>query len=86
LTSIYGFSLPQTPEIAGARLNYFTSEASTLPDASAWPQGIPTDLEGTHFVGIGMLHVLGPDGIPRQLQRLKLVVPSDLHENPALEM
>jgi uncharacterized protein YbaP (TraB family) len=41
---------------------------------------------GTYFVGIGMLHVLGPDGIPRQLQRMKLVAPSDLHENPGFEM
>ena len=41
---------------------------------------------GTCFVAIGLLHVLGPDGISRQLQRLKLVAPSDLHENPRLEM
>jgi hypothetical protein len=33
-----------------------------------------------------MLHVLGPDGIPRQLQRLKLLAPSDLHESPGVEM
>jgi uncharacterized protein len=26
--------------------------------------------EGTYFVAVGQLHVLGPDGIPRQLERL----------------
>jgi uncharacterized protein YbaP (TraB family) len=41
---------------------------------------------GIYFIGIGELHVLGPDGIPSQLQRLKLVEPSDLRENPQLEM
>lgn len=25
---------------------------------------------GTHFVGIGQMHTLGPDGIPRQLRRI----------------
>jgi uncharacterized protein len=25
---------------------------------------------GTHFIGIGQMHVVGPDGIPMQLQRL----------------
>lgn len=25
---------------------------------------------GTHFVAVGQLHVMGPDGIPRQLERL----------------
>jgi hypothetical protein len=28
------------------------------------------DVPGTYFVAVGMLHVLGPDGIPRQLERL----------------
>jgi uncharacterized protein YbaP (TraB family) len=41
---------------------------------------------GTYFIGIGLLHVLGPDSIPRQLQRLKVVGPADLHENPRIEM
>jgi uncharacterized protein YbaP (TraB family) len=40
---------------------------------------------GTYFVGIGMLHVLGPDGIPNQLRRRGLVAPADLTENPTLE-
>jgi uncharacterized protein YbaP (TraB family) len=41
---------------------------------------------GTYFIGIGELHVLGPDGIPRQLQRLKAIAPLNLRENPRLEM
>jgi uncharacterized protein len=41
---------------------------------------------GTYFIAIGQLHVLGPDGIPRQLQRLKGVAPLNLRENPPLEM
>jgi uncharacterized protein YbaP (TraB family) len=40
---------------------------------------------GTYFVGIGMLHVLGPDSIPSQLQRLGVVAPADLRENPELQ-
>lgn len=42
--------------------------------------------DSTHFIGIGQLHILGPDGIPRQLLRLKVVAPSNLHENPAPRM
>lgn len=36
-----------------------------------WAQTIDRMLAagGTHFVGIGQMHVLGPDGIPRQLER-----------------
>ena len=41
---------------------------------------------GTYFIGMGMLHVLGPDSIPRQLRRLGVVPPPDLHENPALQL
>jgi uncharacterized protein YbaP (TraB family) len=41
---------------------------------------------GAYFVAIGQLHVLGPDGIPRQLQRLKDIAPLNLRENPRLEM
>jgi len=41
---------------------------------------------GTYFIAIGQLHVLGPDGIPRQLQRLKGIAPFDLHENPPPEL
>jgi len=40
---------------------------------------------GTYFVAVGMLHVLGPDGIPSQLQRLRVVTPSALRENPAVD-
>ena len=40
---------------------------------------------GTYFIGMGLLHVLGPDSIPRQLQRLKVVAPADLHESPRIE-
>ena len=36
----------------------------------------------TYFVAVGELHVLGPDGIPSQLQRLRIVGPSGLRENP----
>lgn len=39
----------------------------------------------TSFIGIGELHVLGPDGIPSQLQRLGIVGSSGLHENPSLD-
>jgi uncharacterized protein YbaP (TraB family) len=37
-----------------------------------WAQRIANllDAEGTSFVAIGLLHVLGPDGIPQQLQRM----------------
>jgi uncharacterized protein len=37
-----------------------------------WARQIDTllDGEGTSFVAIGLLHVLGPDGIPRQLSSL----------------
>jgi uncharacterized protein len=38
--------------------------------------------EGTYFIAIGELHVLGPDGIPSLLTRLRVVEPSNLHENP----
>jgi uncharacterized protein YbaP (TraB family) len=37
----------------------------------------------TCYIAIGQLHVLGPDGIPAQLRRLRIVGRSDLHENPA---
>jgi hypothetical protein len=37
---------------------------------------------GTHFIGIGQMHIVGPDGIPNQLLRRRIVKPSDLHENP----
>jgi hypothetical protein len=37
---------------------------------------------GTHFVGIGQMHVVGPDGIPNQLLRRGIVKPSNLFENP----
>lgn len=40
--------------------------------------------DGTYFVAVGMLHVLGPDGIPRQLQRLRVVSHSGLEESPSL--
>lgn len=40
--------------------------------------------DGTYFVAIGQLHVLGPDGIPSQLKRLRIVRPSELRENPSL--
>jgi uncharacterized protein YbaP (TraB family) len=40
---------------------------------------------GTYLVAVGMLHVLGPDGIPGQLQRLGIVSRSGLEENPGLE-
>lgn len=40
---------------------------------------------GTYFVCIGLLHVLGPDGIPIQLQRLGIVAPVGLHENPSVD-
>ena len=33
-----------------------------------------------------MLHVLGPDGIPHQLQRLKPGAPLELYENPRLDL
>jgi uncharacterized protein YbaP (TraB family) len=36
----------------------------------------------TYFVGVGMLHVLGPDGIPSQLRRLGVVSSKGLRENP----
>jgi len=36
----------------------------------------------TSFIGIGQLHVLGPDGIPSQLTRLNIVSPSEIRENP----
>ena len=31
---------------------------------------------GTHFLAIGQLHVLGSDGVPRQLERLGVQVES----------
>jgi len=37
----------------------------------------------TSFIGIGQLHVLGPDSIPSQLRRLNIVPASCLRENPA---
>jgi uncharacterized protein YbaP (TraB family) len=37
---------------------------------------------GTRFVATGELHVLGPDGIPSQLERHGIVGPSGLKENP----
>lgn len=41
---------------------------------------------GVYFIGIGELHVLGPDGIPNQLQRANFIEPLDLRENPSLEV
>jgi uncharacterized protein YbaP (TraB family) len=41
--------------------------------------------DGTYFVAIGQLHVLGPDGIPSQLKRLRVVGPSGLRENPSVD-
>jgi len=37
-----------------------------------WAQTIDRLLTsgGTHFIGIGQMHTLGPDGIPRQLRRI----------------
>jgi len=37
-----------------------------------WARQIRTLLttEGTSFVAVGLLHVLGPDGIPRQLHSM----------------
>jgi uncharacterized protein YbaP (TraB family) len=31
-------------------------------------------MDGVHFVGIGMNHMLGPDGIPAQIERRGLPV------------
>jgi len=39
---------------------------------------------GTYFIAVGLLHVLGADGIPTQLRRLGVVSPSGLGENPAV--
>jgi uncharacterized protein YbaP (TraB family) len=39
----------------------------------------------TYFVAVGELHVLGPDGIPSQLKRLRIVEPSGLRENPSVD-
>jgi len=36
----------------------------------------------TSFIGIGQMHVLGPDGIPSQLARLNIVSPAQIRENP----
>lgn len=36
----------------------------------------------TYFIGIGQLHVLGPDSIPNQLKRLGVAKPSDLRRYP----
>lgn len=36
----------------------------------------------TCFIGMGHMHTIGPDGIPSQLQRLKIVDSSNLRENP----
>lgn len=40
--------------------------------------------QNTYFVATGYSHVLGPDGIPAQLQRRGVVAPSDLRENPEI--
>jgi len=37
----------------------------------------------TAFIGIGQLHVVGPDSIPSQLRRLNIVPASGLRENPS---
>jgi len=37
----------------------------------------------TSFIGVGQLHVVGPDSIPSQLVRLNIVGPSQLRENPS---
>jgi uncharacterized protein YbaP (TraB family) len=49
-----------------------------------WARKIDELLSGdrTSFIGMGQLHVLGPDSIPRQLTRLNIVAPSQLRENP----
>ena len=36
----------------------------------------------TSFIGMGQLHVVGPDSIPSQLRRLNIVSASQLRENP----
>lgn len=40
---------------------------------------------GTYFISIGELHVLGPDGIPNQLERLGVIRRSELRENPSMD-
>ena len=40
--------------------------------------------EGTYFVGIGEMHVIGPDGIPSQLTRSRIIEASELRENPSI--
>lgn len=53
------------------------------PDRNAWWARKIVQLlrsQEVHFVAVGQLHVLGPDGIPRQLQRLGV----DLIPNPAV--
>ena len=52
-----------------------------------WARKIGELLEqgGTHFVAVGEMHVLGPDGIPVQLTRLNVVEASEVQENPGLE-
>jgi len=52
-----------------------------------WARKIGELLEqgGTHFVAVGEMHVLGPDGIPAQLTRLNVVAASELQENPVME-
>jgi uncharacterized protein YbaP (TraB family) len=40
--------------------------------------------DGTYFVAIGMLHVLGPDGIPQELERHGVIAPPELREGCAI--
>jgi|SRR5581483_2455879 len=62
-------------------------QAMQVQRNSWWAQKIDDLLAspGTYFVAIGELHVLGPDGIPNQLQRRGIIRPSELRENPPVE-
>ena len=50
-----------------------------------WAHKIDELLSGDRisFIGMGQLHCIGPDSIPSQLTRLKIVGPSQLRENPS---
>jgi len=78
---------PPTRSLDRMRTRYPQLYEAMQPRRNAWWAKKIDELlsmGGTAFIGIGQLHVLGPDGIPQQLLRRSVVSRSQLHENPML--
>jgi len=78
---------PPTRSLDRMRTRYPQLYEAMQPKRNAWWAKKIDELlsvGGTSFIGIGQLHVQGPDGIPEQLLRRSIVSRSQLRENPTL--